>query len=180
MIFYRRDAETQSLKAKNKKLKVKKKKRLYFSVFPFGFLFFLLFSPCLCVSAVKNCFGQNGFDAKWESAGKQGVGTALNPQSKIWFTLQGGSLTEVFYPTADNANVQYLQFVVVNPKTKTVETERDDGAHQIKITDVSSLSFEQINTTKNWQIRKTYATDIERNSLFIDVRFIPKHTGLEL
>src|SRR5687768_13248207 len=49
---------------------------------------------------------QNGKDAKWESAGKQAVGTSATAESKIWFTLQGGSLTEVFYPTADQANVQ--------------------------------------------------------------------------
>ncbi len=181
MIFHRRDAETQRLKIKREKLKIKGKKRISFSVFPFGLLPFLLFSLCLCVSAVNFCFGQEkGKDAKWESAGKQGVGTAFGLQSKIWFTLQGGSLTEVFYPTADNANVQYLQFVVVNPKTKKVETERDDATHKIKFTDTNSLSFEQTNATKNWEIRKSYAIDVERNSLLIDVQFSPKNKNLEL
>lgn len=137
---------------------------------------YLLWLIYLSVSAVA----QSGKDAKWESAGKQGIGTAFNLQSKIWFTLQGGSLTEVFYPTADNANVQYLQFVVVNPKTKTVETERDHATHQIKFTDTNSLSFEQTNTTQNWEIRKTYAIDVERNSLLIDVQFSLKNKNLEL
>ena len=140
---------------------------------------FICFYVCLTFFGLS-VFAQNGKDAKWESAGKQGVGTALSLQSKIWFTLESGSLTEVFYPTADNANVQYLQFVVVNPKTKKVETERDDAAHQIKITDVNSLSFEQTNKTKNWEIRKTYATDIAKNSLLIDVRFVSKNKDLEL
>jgi len=36
---------------------------------------------------------QNGKDAKWQSAGKQGIGTALSLRSTIWFTLEGGSLT---------------------------------------------------------------------------------------
>ncbi|MDQ3713272.1 MAG: glycoside hydrolase family 15 protein [Acidobacteriota bacterium] len=123
---------------------------------------------------------QNGKNAKWESAGKQGIGTAFNLQSKIWFTLQDGSLTEVFYPMADNANVQYLQFVVVNSKTKTVETERDDAAHQIKIADVNSLSFEQINRANDWEIRKIYTTAVERNSLLVDVQFLTKNKNLEL
>ena len=156
------------------------KKQIFFPIFTFNLLPVLLLSLCLCVSAVNNCFGQKGSDAKWESAGKQGIGTAFDLQSKIWFTLQGGSLTEVFYPTADNANVQYLQFVVVNPKTKTVETERGDTAHRIKITDNDSLSFEQTNTAKDWKIRKTYTADIERNSLLIDVRFETKNRNLEL
>jgi glucoamylase len=158
---------------------MKNGKRKTENLFDFKLSAFICFYACLAFFPFS-VFAQNGKDAKWESAGKQGVGTALNRQSKIWFTLQGGSLTEVFYPTADNANVQYLQFVVVNTKTKTIETERDNAAHQIKITDPNSLSFEQTNTTKNWEIRKTYATDIERNSLLIDVRFAPKSKNLEL
>ncbi|MEK7725480.1 MAG: hypothetical protein AAB336_14095, partial [Acidobacteriota bacterium] len=63
-----------------------------------NYLIILFFSLCLCVSAVQNSFAQEkGKDARWESAGKQGIGTALSEKSKVWFTLQGGSLTEVFY-----------------------------------------------------------------------------------
>ncbi len=125
---------------------------------------------------------QNGNDAKWESAGKQGVGTALSGRSKIWFTLQGGSLTEVFYPTADMANVQLLEFAVVDPLAKNVETERDDATHAVRVLDTGSLSFMQENVSKTgaWKIRKTYAADMERNSLLIDVEFFPKRDGLKL
>ncbi|MEP6787556.1 MAG: glucoamylase, partial [Acidobacteriota bacterium] len=131
---------------------------------------------CACVA------GQTAGDAKWESAGKQGVGTALSLKSKVWFTLQGGSLTEVFYPTADIANVQLLQFVVVDPRSKTVETERDDATHHLRTLDPGSLSFRQDNTSKRgaWEIRKTYITDSDRDSILIDVEFLPKRPGPEL
>ncbi len=125
---------------------------------------------------------QTGDDAKWESAGKQGIGTALSLNSKVWFTLQGGSLTEVFYPTADMANVQLLQFVVVDPVKKTVETERDDADHKIKPLRPDSLSFQQINTAKSgeWTLTKTYTTDPERDSVLIDVRFQSNDKNLNL
>lgn len=125
---------------------------------------------------------QTGGDAKWESAGKQGIGTALSLRSKLWFTLQGGSLTEVFYPTADIANVQLLQFIVVDPVKKTVETERDDATHTIKPLRPDSLSFQQINTAKSggWTITKSYTTDPERDSLLIDVRFLSNDKNLNL
>ncbi len=125
---------------------------------------------------------QNGVDARWESAGKQAIGTALSLQSKVWFTLQGGSLTEVFYPTVDNANVQSLQFAVVDPRKKRVETEREDATHAVRTLDTGSLSFTQENSAKSggWRIRKTYATDPERNSLLIEVEFLPKSKGLTL
>ena len=70
----------------------------------------------LCSYVVKS--QEKGKDADWESAGKQGIGTALSLNSKVWFTLQGGSLTKVFYPTADKANVQVLQFVVFNSENE--------------------------------------------------------------
>ena len=70
--------------------------------------------------------GAPGNHAQWPSAGKQAVGTSNTLESKVWFTLQGGTLTEVFYPTADMPNVQTLEFVVVNPSNRKLETERAD------------------------------------------------------
>ncbi|HLM02146.1 MAG TPA: hypothetical protein VK400_13920, partial [Pyrinomonadaceae bacterium] len=81
-----------------------------------------------------------GKDAQWASAGKQGVGTSVSLESKVWFTLQGGALTEVYYPDVTLANVHLLQFVVVNRKTRKVETERGDAAHEIKVPRPDSLT----------------------------------------
>ncbi len=72
--------------------------------------------------------GAPGKDAQWESAGKTGVGTSTTLESKVWFTLHGGVMTEVYYPTVDVANVRLLQFIVVDSRGK-VETERDDAVH---------------------------------------------------
>ena len=126
--------------------------------------------------------GGPGKDAQWASAGKQGVGTSAGNQSKVWFTLQGGALTEVYYPDVTVANVHLLQFVVVNPRTKKVETERDDANHQIKVLRPDSLTFQQINTAKSgeWKITKNYITDPERDSVLIDVRFGTKNRQLNL
>ncbi|HEY0048551.1 MAG TPA: glycoside hydrolase family 15 protein, partial [Pyrinomonadaceae bacterium] len=126
--------------------------------------------------------GAPGKDAQWASAGKQGVGTSATLESKVWFTLQGGALTEVYYPDVTVANVHLLQFVVVNPKTRKVETERDDANHQIKVLRPDSLTFRQINTGKSgeWKITKTYTTDVERDSVLIDVKFESKNKNLNL
>ena len=34
----------------------------------------------------------------WLPADKQGFGTSRTPASKVWFTLAGGELSEVYYP----------------------------------------------------------------------------------
>src|SRR6476660_9278504 len=77
--------------------------------------------------------GGPGADAQWSTAAKQGIGTSADTRSKVWFTLAQGVMTEVYYPDVTTANVHLLQFVVVNPKTKRVETERDDATHEIKV-----------------------------------------------
>ncbi|MBS1798042.1 MAG: glucoamylase [Acidobacteria bacterium] len=120
--------------------------------------------------------GGPGRDSQWPGAGKQGVGTSNTLESKIWFTLGNGMLTEVFYPQVDTANVNQLQFVVVDPKTKKVETELADAVHRVKPLRPDSLSFQQINTAKSneWKITKTYTVDVERASILINITFETK------
>ncbi|MBC7797891.1 MAG: hypothetical protein H7Z37_13540 [Pyrinomonadaceae bacterium] len=143
---------------------------------------FLLFLLTVNFQAQTLAPGAPGKDAQWSSAGKQAIGTSANTDSKIWFTLQGGALSEVYYPDVTVANVHLLQFIVVNPTTKKVETERDDANHQIKVLRGDSLGFQQINTAKSgkWKITKTYATDPKRNSVLIDVLFDTNEKDLAL
>jgi glucoamylase len=126
--------------------------------------------------------GAPGKDAKWANAGKQGVGTSNTLQSKVWFTLQGGVLTEVFYPTVDMPNVQVLQFIVVDAARPKVETEIEDANSQVKVLSNHALSFSQINRARNdqWTITKTYTTDPQRNTLLIDVKFETRNPALNL
>src|SRR5215207_1599804 len=102
---------------------------LFAFCFNFASLRLCAFAGILFISSQAQTLapGAPGKDAQWASAGKQAVGTSATLESKIWFTLEGGMLTEVFYPQVDTANVNVLQFIVVNPKTKKVETERDDA-----------------------------------------------------
>jgi len=93
--------------------------------------------------------------------------------SKVWFTLNNGMMTEVFYPTLDVPNVQALQFVVASSDGKRVETESEDTTHRLDVVDPQALIFRQINTAKTgaYTITKTYVTDPERSSVLIDVNF---------
>src|SRR5690349_21752821 len=110
------------------------------------FLFFFILPFTGLVTAQNLAPGGPGKDAQWATAGKQGVGTSASLESKVWFTLAQGVITEVYYPDVTVANVHILQFVIVNPKTKKVETEQDDAIHQIRVLKPDSLTFQQINT----------------------------------
>jgi glucoamylase len=117
--------------------------------------------------------GAPGKDAQWESAGKEGVGTSSTLESKVWFTLQGGVMTEVYYPTVDVANVRLLQFIVVSPDRKHVEVESEDTTHFLDTLDPRSLSFRQVNRAKSgaYTIGKTYVVDPQRHTIQIIVHF---------
>ncbi|MGI8786478.1 MAG: glycoside hydrolase family 15 protein [Pyrinomonadaceae bacterium] len=132
-----------------------------------------LFLPAMIFAQTNNAPGAPGKDAQWMTAGKQAIGTSANLESKVWFTLAEGALTEVYYPNVTVANVHKLEFIVVNPKTKKVETETEDANHEIKVSRSDSLTFQQINTAKSgeWTITKTYTTDVERDSILISVNY---------
>src|SRR5437588_5770218 len=121
--------------------------------------------------------GAPGHDAQWTNAGKDAVGTSNTLESKVWFTLRDGVMTEVYYPTVDVANTRVLQFVVVSADGKHVETEAEDTTHHVEVVDQQSLTFRQINTAKSgdYTITKTYVTDPARPTVLIDVEFDSHH-----
>ncbi|HEX8151206.1 MAG TPA: glucan 1,4-alpha-glucosidase [Pyrinomonadaceae bacterium] len=116
--------------------------------------------------------GRPGKDAQWPGAGKEAVGTSNTEESKVWFTLRGGVLDEVYYPTVDVANSQRLELVVAHGQTDTLQTEGGDTVSRI-VPDADSLSFTQTNTAKNgeYRIEKRYVTDPQRNVVLVRVRF---------
>src|SRR5215212_4297469 len=68
-----------------------------------------------------------GAKALWTPANKQGFGTAMTTRSKVWHTLQGGELTEVYYPDLSTPALRDLQLIVTNGRTFTDrETDATD------------------------------------------------------
>ncbi|MEP6570699.1 MAG: glycoside hydrolase family 15 protein [Acidobacteriota bacterium] len=124
--------------------------------------------------------GAPGLDAHWPSAAKNGFGTSNTLTSKVWFTLNNGVMTEVYYPRLDVPNVQSLQLIFVGGNGKRVETEAEDTTHRIEILDPAALTFRQTNTARTgaYTITKTYVTDVERSSVLIDVNFRWNEPGL--
>src|SRR6266478_2287079 len=139
----------------------------------FILLVFLSRSTLLAQATDHPAPGAPGHDAHWLSAAKNGFGTANSVFSRVWFTLNDGVLTEVYYPTLDVPNVQMLQLVIAPPEGK-IETESEDTTHSINVMDnAQSLSFRQENIAKSgaYVISKSYVTDPDRDSLLISVSF---------
>ena len=115
--------------------------------------------------------GGPGGGSLWTSGAKEGVGTSVTEQSKVWHTLVDGVLTEVYYPRVDVANVQDLQLIVSDGRTFT-ELERDATTQETVLADGKALSYRQVNTDEDgrYRITKDYVTDPARSTVLVDVR----------
>lgn len=130
----------------------------------------LLSCPALFGQATNGLApGAPGDDARWPSAAKNGFGTSNTLASKVWFTLNNGVMTEVFYPRLDLPNTQSLQLIIC--AEFGCQTESDDLRHEIRVLDTRALSFQQINTARDgaYTITKTYTTDPGRPTILIKV-----------
>ncbi len=107
---------------------------------------------------------------------KDCLGTARNKTSKVWFTIANGVLSDVYYPTADNTNVETMQYIVTDGSTFT-DLQTRDTTYTVKLLSNSSqaLDCEVTTTAKSgkYSIITDYLTDTNRNTLVMKVQFIP-------
>jgi glucoamylase len=92
--------------------------------------------------------GSPGASANWTTGNKQGLGTAVGRDSKVWYTLSNGATSEVYYPSGDTANVRSLEFAVTDGST-FVDRESEDTTHTVRLVDERSLTYEQVNTANS-------------------------------
>ena len=110
--------------------------------------------------------------ANWTEADKDGYGTSTTTGSKVWYTLDDGELTDVYYPDLGTPSVRDLQFIVSDGET-FAERESDSTTHEVELVDERALVYRQVNTDIDgkYRITKTYITDPARSSVLVDVTF---------
>src|SRR5919107_3481559 len=92
--------------------------------------------------------GAPGAVAHWTTGAKQGVGTSAGTESKVWYTLIDGVLSEVYYPRVDVADSRALELVVTDGRTFT-DRETTDMTHVTRLADRTSLTYRQVNTDRD-------------------------------
>ena len=115
--------------------------------------------------------GGPGDKATWTEANKTGFGTARARRSNVWFTLQRGRTSEVFYPDLSTPSVRSLELVVTGDGF--TDRESTDMRHRTTRPDARSLRFRQVNTDeqRRYQIVETFVTDPRRDALEVRIRF---------
>src|SRR6266567_2204987 len=112
----------------------------------------------------------------FDLARKDCLGTARNTTSKVWFTTANGVLSDVYYPTLDNTNVETLQYIVTDGSTFT-DLQTRDTTYTVQALDKHSqaLDCEVTTTAKNgkYRIITDYLTDPHQNTLVMNIHFVP-------
>lgn len=118
--------------------------------------------------------GRPGIPPRWTSSAKSGVGTALSPVSRVWFTLSHGILNEVYYPRVDQACTRDLGFIVTDGQDFFSEEKRHT-AHEIEYVAEGTPAYQLTNTCRHrrYRIEKEVLSDPERDVVLQWTRFVP-------
>ena len=121
--------------------------------------------------------GSPGHHATWTEADKTGFGTARSRSSNVWFTLQRGRTSEVFYPDLSTPSVRSLELVVTG--RSFTDRESTDMRHRTTRPDARSLRFREVNTDKQgrYRIVETFVTDPRRDALDVRIRLVSLDGG---
>ena len=125
---------------------------------------------CAAPATAAEAPGAPGAVANWTPGDKDGFGTARPLASRVWFTLQGGELSEVYAPDLGTPSFRDLQFVVSDGR-RFSERETDVARHVTRLADPRSLMYRQVSSTRRWRLTKTYVTDPARAAVLVKVRF---------
>jgi len=127
--------------------------------------------------------GAPGSLSHFDLARKDCLGTARNTTSKVWYTVANGVLSDVYYPTVDNTNVETLQYVVTDGSTFT-DLQTRDTTYTVSALDGSGMACRVTTSAKNgrYRIVTDYLTDTSRNTVVMraQLKTLDKSTPLSV
>lgn len=111
--------------------------------------------------------GKPGISPTWCSSAKEAVGCALGP-SRVWFTIGGGIVNEVYYPRVDIPQIRDLGFIVADDQGFWVEVKRLD-IHEVKYAGPGIPAIEIVHRHARFELRLRVVPDSQRDVLLVDV-----------
>ncbi|HEY2671970.1 MAG TPA: glucodextranase DOMON-like domain-containing protein [Rugosimonospora sp.] len=112
--------------------------------------------------------------SRFDLARKDCLGTSATRTSKVWYTVAGGVLSDVYSPTIDNTNVQTMQFLVTDGASFT-DLQTRDTSYTVRALDSTGMACEVTSTAHSGKYRLVtdYVTDPDRDAVVIRVRLLP-------
>jgi glucan 1,4-alpha-glucosidase len=120
--------------------------------------------------------GGPGAMSHFDLARKDCLGTARNRTSKVWYTVAGGVLSDVYYPTIDTTNVETLQYVVTDGSTFT-DLQTRDMTYTVRALDSTGMACRVTSTARSgrYSITTDYFTDPARDSVVMRTSLDPRN-----
>lgn len=117
--------------------------------------------------------GWPGIDPRWTSSAKTGLGTSLNRNSRIWFTLSHGILNEIYYPRVDQACIRDMGLIVTDGKAFFSEEKRHTMHETTCLVD-GVPAYRLVNNCQQgrYRIEKEIVTDPKRPVLLQRAHFV--------
>ncbi|MGH7156003.1 MAG: hypothetical protein ACREF3_18915, partial [Acetobacteraceae bacterium] len=104
--------------------------------------------------------GHPGISPRWTSSAKTGLGRALSPVSRVWFTLSHGILNEVYYPRVDHACTRDFGLILTDDEAFFSEEKRDCAFTVETLEDgVPAYRLTNAHTGDRYRITKRIVTD---------------------
>lgn len=97
--------------------------------------------------------GFPGAAAHWTPSAKDGVGTAYNANSRVWFTLSHGVLNEIYCPHVDSPATRDFEFLITDGAS-FVHEENSDLEHQIEMPESGALLYRLTNSAPDGRYAK--------------------------
>jgi len=131
--------------------------------------FAVAFTPAAAADATDGPGALSHFDL----ARKDCLGTARNTTSKIWYTVAGGVLSDVYAPTIDTTNVETMQYIVTDG-TSFTDLQTRDMTYTVTA-DPTGMICTVTSTAKSgkYRLTTTYLTDPARASVVVRTHFTP-------
>lgn len=120
--------------------------------------------------AHRSAEGGPGALSYFDLARKDCVGTATGRTSKVWFTVAGGVLSDVYEPTVDNSNVATLQYVVTDGSTFTDLQTRDLSYTVTSGPGGMDCTVTATSAAHHYRLITTYLTDPARDAVLMHTR----------
>lgn len=93
-----------------------------------------------------------GIAPRWTSSANDGIGTAYNTSSQVWFTLSHGIVNEIYFPHVDSPNTRDLQFLITDGESFCHEEKRDLN-HQCERPEPDALLYRLTNSDPEGRYR---------------------------
>jgi GH15 family glucan-1,4-alpha-glucosidase len=111
--------------------------------------------------------GAPGITPTWSSSAKEMVGCSLG-MSRLWFTIGGGIVNEVYYPRVDIPQIRDLGFLVADGRGFWVEVKRL-WQHTVELLEPGIPAVRVVHRHERFELTLRVVPCVERDALLIDV-----------